>query len=109
MRQEFVWLRIRCGWEWWVRWVHWGAHWLLNHWQYYAGGRSRLPHWLDEALLALMMVFICMCTVSYAHLLTVRSRAVKGRPDRRASWLGALIGFAASSAVIVVAKAMGLL
>ena len=31
------------------------------------------------------------------------------RPDRRASWLGALIGFAASSAVIVVAKAMGLL
>lgn len=110
MRRELVWLRVPL-------WVGVagafaclvGGHWLVKHWQYYAGARSRLPHWLDEALLVLMGVFICMSSVSYAHVLTVRSRAVKGRPDRREWWLGALIGLAASSVVIVVMKMMGLL
>ena len=50
-----------------ARWTVWGgaigafacfasAKRLAEHWSYYAGTRSKLPHWLDEALMVAMIL-----------------------------------------------------
>lgn len=110
MRRESVWLRVTL----WAGVVgafacFAGAKRLGEHWQYYAGTRSKLPRWLDDALLTLMVVCIATSMVAFARWMTIRSRVVEGRANRSEWLLGTLIGLAVGSAGIVLIKVLGFL